>query len=157
MSVISVFKAESVLKPPELDLQSIQTWQRCFLVWAALVGALGVALAALGAHAFADVLIGKAELRFATALRMHLVHAPSLLILAGVLHLSSPRWWLAACLAMSLGSLVFCGGLYLAALGVSNALLPIVPIGGATLIGAWLLAVVAFLRAPRTGLLPSPR
>lgn len=113
---------------------------------AGLIGALAVALAALGAHAFADLLVGKAALRFDTALRLHLVHAPALLALACAFPLLRPRWWLAAASLMVAGTLVFCGGLYLAALGITEALIPIVPTGGSALILAWLiLAIAAFL------------
>ncbi len=87
--------------------------------------------------------------RFDTALRVHLVHAPALLALAMAATRLHPRGWLAACMLMSAGVLVFCGGLYLAALGAGDALLPIVPFGGSMLILAWLvLAVSAATRIP---------
>jgi uncharacterized membrane protein YgdD (TMEM256/DUF423 family) len=123
---------------------SAAPWPRRFLILACLFGATGVALAAIGAHALADILIGKAALRFDTALRMHLIHAPALLALAASAPLASSRWCLAACSLMSLGTLVFCGGLYLAAVGTSTALLPIVPAGGSALILSWLAAAVGF-------------
>ena len=49
---------------------------------------------------------------------------------------------------MAAGTLVFCGGLYLAALGVTEALVPVVPLGGSALILAWLVLAVAALRGP---------
>jgi uncharacterized membrane protein YgdD (TMEM256/DUF423 family) len=116
---------------------------------AGLYGALAVALAALGAHAFSELLVGKAALRFDTALRLHLVHAPALLALACALPLLRPRWWLAAASLMAAGTLVFCGGLYLAALGVTEALIPIVPAGGSALILAWLVLAVAAVLGPQ--------
>ncbi len=122
----------------------MQCAQRVWLIWAALLGACAVALAAIGAHMLADILVGKAALRFDTALRMHLVHAPALLALALSLRHARSRWWLVACILMSLGSLVFCGGLYLAAISGSTLLLPIVPAGGSALILSWLIAGVAF-------------
>lgn len=124
-------------------------WPRRFLVLAGVLGASGVALAAIGAHALADILVGKAAVRFDTALRMHLIHAPALLALAASLRSSSPRWWLAACSLMSIGTLIFCGGLYLAAIGISNRLLPMVPAGGSALILSWLAAAIAFWRGNR--------
>ncbi len=124
-------------------------WPSRFLILACLFGASGVALAAIGAHALADILVGKAALRFDTALRMHLIHAPALLALAASASLASRRWWLAACSLMALGTLVFCGGLYLAAIGGSTALLPIVPTGGSALILSWLVAAIAFAIGPR--------
>lgn len=119
---------------------------RIFAAIAGLYGALAVALAALGAHAFADLLVGKSALRFDTALRLHLVHAPALLALACAHPLLRPRWWLTAASLMSAGTLVFCGGLYLAALGITEALLPAVPMGGSALILSWLVLTVAALR-----------
>jgi uncharacterized membrane protein YgdD (TMEM256/DUF423 family) len=121
---------------------------RIFAAIAGLYGALAVALAALGAHAFADLLIGKAALRFDTAIRLHLVHAPALLALACAYPLLRPRWGLAAASLMAAGTLVFCGGLYLAALGVTEALVPVVPLGGSALILAWLVLAVAAARGP---------
>lgn len=125
-------------------------WPRLFLILACLFGASGVALAAIGAHALADILVGKAALRFDTALRMHLIHAPALLALAASLRHARPRWWLAACTLMSIGTLVFCGGLYLAAIAGNTLLLPIVPAGGSALILAWLAAAVSFAVGDRT-------
>lgn len=122
---------------------------RIFIAIAGLYGALAVALAALGAHAFADLLVGKAALRFDTALRLHLVHAPALLAVACAWPLSRSRWWLAAASLMATGTLVFCGGLYLAALGVTEALIPIVPTGGSALILAWLVLAVAAILGPQ--------
>jgi uncharacterized membrane protein YgdD (TMEM256/DUF423 family) len=117
---------------------------RWFLVFAAIVGASGVALAAVGAHAFAEILVGRSEIRFASALRMHLLHAPALIALAAAAAHAHPKWWLAALSLMGIGTLVFCGGLYLAALGISEAVLPVVPAGGSVLILSWVLAAVAF-------------
>lgn len=121
--------------------------QGLFLVLAGFYGASAVALAALGAHAFAELLVGRAALRFDTALQMHLVHAPALLALALAASTLRVRWWLAACSLMAAGVLVFSGGLYLAAFGISTALLPVVPMGGSMLMLAWLaLAIAAALR-----------
>ncbi len=126
-------------------------WPHRFLILASVLGAVGVALAAIGAHALADILVGKAAVRFDTALRMHLVHCTALLVLAASPTLSSRRWWLAACSLMSIGTLVFCGGLYLAAIGVSGMLLPIVPAGGSAMILSWLAAAIGFWRGGRPG------
>lgn len=124
------------------------TQTKVFVAIAGLYGALAVALAALGAHAFSELLVGKAALRFDTALRLHLVHAPALLALACAYPLLRPRWWLAAASLMALGTLVFCGGLYLAALGVTEAVIPVVPLGGSALILAWLVLAAAALIGP---------
>ena len=59
-------------------------------------------------------------------------------------------WWLAGCWLILAGVLVFGVGLYLAALGVSTALLPIVPMGGTSMMLGWLAAAVGFWRGPRS-------
>lgn len=122
---------------------------RPFLVASALLACTGVAIAALGAHAFSDLLVGPAAVRFETAQRMHLLHAPALLALAVAHHRSHEGWWLAACWLILTGVLVFAVGLYLAALGLSTALLPIVPLGGSSMMLGWLAAAFGFWRGPR--------
>jgi len=117
--------------------------QRVFLILAGLLGASAVALAALGTHAFSDLLVGPAAARFDIALRLHLAHAPALLALALAMSRLRPRWWSAACALMVLGLLLFCGGLYLAALGIGEWLLPMVPFGGSMLILAWMVLTLA--------------
>lgn len=119
---------------------------RLLLAFAALLAATAVAMAALGSHAFADILVGRAQIRFDSALRMHLMHAPALLALGTAYRYARQRWWQAAAALISGGCLIFCGGLYLAALGVSELVLPVVPAGGSLMIAGWLLAIVAFAR-----------
>lgn len=118
--------------------------QRPMLIFAALAAASGVALAALGSHAFADILVGKAATRFDSALKIHLLHAPLLFALA----LAAPyarraAWWIGS-VAVAVGMVVFCGGLYLAALAGNVTLLPIVPLGGSAIILGWIVLAVGF-------------
>lgn len=119
---------------------------RLVLAYAALLAATAVAMAALGSHAFADILVGRAQIRFDSALRLHLIHAPAMLGLGASYRYARQRWWQAAAILIGGGCLIFCGGLYLAALGVSAMALPVVPGGGSLMILGWLLAIVAFAR-----------
>jgi uncharacterized membrane protein YgdD (TMEM256/DUF423 family) len=124
---------------------------RLVLGFGALLAATGVAMAALGTHAFAEILTGKTALRFDSALRLHLMHAPALLALGAARRYARPRWWQAAAASISLGCIIFCGGLYLAALDLGTAILPIVPAGGSLMMLGWLLALVAYVRGPENG------
>ncbi|MCP5475072.1 MAG: DUF423 domain-containing protein [Rhodanobacteraceae bacterium] len=121
---------------------------RLVLGFGALLAATGVAMAALGSHAFADILVGKAALRFDSALRLHLMHAPALLALGATRGLARTRWWQAATIAIALGCIVFCGGLYLAALDVSAVVLAVVPAGGSLMMLGWVTALVGYVRGP---------
>jgi len=120
--------------------------QRTLLVAASLATASAVALAAIGSHAFADVLVGKAATRFDSALKIHSLHAPLLFALALAAPAANRGWWRAGCASICVGLAVFCAGLYLAALGASTLLLPVVPFGGSLLILGWLLITISFLR-----------
>jgi uncharacterized membrane protein YgdD (TMEM256/DUF423 family) len=130
-------------------MQAAQDRQaRLALGFGALLAATGVAMAALGSHAFADILTGNAALRFDSALRLQLMHAPALLALGAARSYARARWWQAAATSISLGCIIFCGGLYLAALDLGSAILAIVPAGGSLMMLGWLLALVAYIRGP---------
>lgn len=131
-------------------MPGIDRHARLLLGFAALLAATAVAMAALGSHAFAEVLIDRAAVRFDSALRMHLLHAPALLALGVASRYARINWWRAAGLLISAGCLIFSGGLYLAALGISEHLLPVVPGGGSLMMLGWLAAMMGFLRGPIT-------
>jgi uncharacterized membrane protein YgdD (TMEM256/DUF423 family) len=105
-------------------------------VLAALSGALAVAAGAFGAHGVE----GKAAEWLRTGGQYQLVHAVAALVAvrmgAGV----------AAWLFVG-GAAVFAGTLYLMAAGLPQWLGAITPIGGATLIAAWLCLAVSAGRA----------
>lgn len=116
-----------------------------FLRIAAVIGASGVVLGALGAHALTDRLEAREMLSFwETAVLYHLVHA--LAILAVAIFLNSPR---AASLRVALsgffwtlGVLCFSGSIYVLALGGPGAIFgPITPLGGLFFIAGWILLI----------------
>lgn len=111
---------------------------------AALLGFLGVALGAFGAHGLRDVLMktGRAD-AWATAVLYHLVHA---CILAAISLRRPPRaaWWLFAA-----GIVLFSGSLYLLALTNVRWLGAITPLGGLCFLGGWL-ALAFPSSAPRS-------
>lgn len=105
---------------------------------AGLLGAAGVALAAAATHAEGPALLGPAS-------AMCLAHAPAMLALLALRHLS--RTTLASALALGLGTTVFAGDLMLKQFhGVS--LFPYAaPLGGLTMIAGWLLIALGALAA----------
>lgn len=101
---------------------------------AGIVGALGVALGAFGAHGLRNVVTDPHLLDvWETAARYHLVHALALLAVAG--HPRQPK--LAGALFV-VGITIFSGTLYLMTLTGMRWLGAITPIGGVCLIVGWL-------------------
>jgi uncharacterized membrane protein YgdD (TMEM256/DUF423 family) len=118
-----------------------------FVVAGALLAALAVAAGAFGAHALTDRLSAERLATWETAARYHLVHALALVLLGAV----AARWpapllsvsgWL-----FTAGILIFGGTLYALALGGPRWLGAITPIGGASLIAAWIALAVAVARS----------
>lgn len=97
-------------------------------VLAALSGAMAVAAGAFGAHGTS----GQASEWLRTGGQYQLIHAVAALV-AMRLDARGPGWLFVA------GGAIFAGTLYLLALGSPRWLGAITPIGGAALIGGWLL------------------
>lgn len=105
---------------------------------AAISAAIAIGLGAFGAHALNDRLVAAGTLEaWKTAVLYHLVHSVALYFLAlrpsGLQNgsaLLAARLW-------SAGILLFSGSLYALALGGPTLLGPITPLGGLSLIAAW--------------------
>jgi uncharacterized membrane protein YgdD (TMEM256/DUF423 family) len=128
---------------------------RIWLVIAAVLGGLSVALGAFGAHGLPGFLkergVDEAELirrlaNWETAARYQMYHALALLAVfasakAAAPLLNTAGWcWLA-------GTLIFSGCLFVLVLTGVKILGAIVPIGGVLLIVGWILLAVAALRS----------
>ena len=118
---------------------------RSTLVAAGLLGASGVALGALGAHALEAFLAEKGTAHaWETASRYHIVHAVALLAIAVWLRHATGTaarraGWVARC--WTVGVVLFSGSLYGLALGGPRWLGPVTPLGGLALIAGWLFVV----------------
>lgn len=107
---------------------------------AAVLGFLGVALGAFGAHGLHDVLARNGrEATWETAVLYHLVHAAVLVALAR--GEKAPRL---ACWLFTVGIVIFSGTLYGLALTNMKWLGAITPLGGLALLGGWV--ALAFSR-----------
>lgn len=108
----------------------------------AVLGALGVAAGAFGAHGLKERLSAEALGWWDTASRYQLIHALALLA-TGLLerHRGTQLPWPAQLLLW--GTIVFSGTLYGLALGGPRWLGAVTPLGGAALIGGWLALALA--------------
>ncbi len=105
---------------------------------AAILGFLGVALGAFGAHGLKSMVAAErlVEARgwWQTAALYHLLHAVALLARASVAPQPGPSEW---CFAA--GIIVFSGTLYAIALGGPRILGAVTPLGGLLLLVGWAL------------------
>ncbi len=122
------------------------------LTAAALLGLTGVAIGALGAHAFRPQLSAEGYESFLTGSRYQLYHALALLALA----LGGPgrigrRWlgWIGSLWAG--GTVCFSGSIYLLVLFKLKAIFWVTPLGGSLLIVGWFLLFLAAWPARRAG------
>jgi uncharacterized membrane protein YgdD (TMEM256/DUF423 family) len=107
---------------------------------AGVVGALGVALGAFGAHGLKDVVADPSHIErwWATGARYHLIHAVALLGVAA--HPARPT---GAGVSFLIGIGLFSGSLYLMTLTGITKLGMITPLGGLAFITGWLLLALA--------------
>ena len=120
--------------------------QKQTLLAGAILGALGVALGAFGAHALKDLLIKNGRLEtFELAVRYQFYHVLALLFI-GILmeQYGSPRMnW--SSLSIFVGVVLFSGSLYLFALTNAKTFAMITPIGGLFLLGGWIVLIYAII------------
>ena len=123
---------------------------KTFLILAGFSGLAGIVLGALGAHALAETLRERETVEaWDTAVRYHFFHTAALLGLgvwlrlepAGALAAAAGACWTA-------GLLIFCGTLYILALGGPGFLGPVTPIGGILFMAGWVLLGLAAWRCP---------
>lgn len=119
-----------------------------FLQAGALLGALGVALGAFGAHALKDRLTASGRMEtFETAVKYQFYHALAL-VLIGLLAkeiISKNLTYSGYCFLG--GTLIFSGSLYLICFTGIKTFGAIAPIGGTLMIAGWLLLFWAVLKS----------
>lgn len=119
--------------------------------WLAVLGALfgltGVAAGAFGAHALKSWLPPERIGAFETAVRYQAWHALALFATAWVLQTWPGRIALAAGTCFAVGTVLFCGSLYVLALLGEPRFGIVTPVGGISLVAGWTLLVVAILKS----------
>jgi uncharacterized membrane protein YgdD (TMEM256/DUF423 family) len=131
-------------------LRAMQESMKGLTVAAGVLGFLGVALGAFGAHGLKDVLTERGSAgTWQTAVLYHLVHSVALLALTaywrGAAGIPSPALW--AGWSWTIGVVLFSGSLYWLALGGPKLLGPITPLGGLAFLAGWALVAWSALSA----------
>jgi uncharacterized membrane protein YgdD (TMEM256/DUF423 family) len=120
---------------------------RGWLITGALLAALAVLTDAFAAHGLRAVLEPAQLATWQTAARYQFLHAFALLVV-GVLAARLPgRWLSAAGACFALGTVLFCGSLYVLALTRLRALGMLAPVGGLAFVAGWLCLAVSAWRA----------
>jgi uncharacterized membrane protein YgdD (TMEM256/DUF423 family) len=119
--------------------------QRIILIIASILGFLGVAIGAFGAHALKTILEsnGRSE-TFELGTRYQFYHTFALLA-AGILADKIPGMNIAAIFFLA-GTIIFSGSLYILSLTGQTIWGAITPIGGILLLSGWLALVWAFYK-----------
>ena len=127
-------RERAVERPPEYAGRvAASTWA----VAGGVLGLLGVVMGAAGAHALEGRIAAESLDTIETAVRFQMYHAIALVALGGLGRVWRTRVVMLSGALLLLGTVVFCGSLYLLALldiGVSGA---VAPVGGLSLMAGW--------------------
>lgn len=122
--------------------------QKQTLLTGALLGALGVAFGAFGAHALKPLLTQHGRLEtYELAVRYHFYHAFALLIVGLLMEkwgVSTLRW---SSLLLFFGVFFFSGSLYFYSLTNVTAFAMITPVGGVLMIAGWAACIIALTKS----------
>ena len=111
---------------------------RTFTIAAAILGFLGVALGAFGAHGLETALVANGRTdTFETATRYLMYHALALLAVAWLEANASTQWPRRAGWLFIAGTIVFSGSLMVLAIFDLRLMGAIAPLGGVLLLGGW--------------------
>jgi uncharacterized membrane protein YgdD (TMEM256/DUF423 family) len=111
---------------------------RTFLLIGGVLGFLGVAFGAFGAHALRARLSAEMLAVFETGVRYHMYHTLAVLVVAAAIgHIGSARLLTAAGWFFTAGIVLFSGSLYALALTGVGTLGAITPIGGLLFLLGW--------------------
>jgi uncharacterized membrane protein YgdD (TMEM256/DUF423 family) len=123
----------------------IQCMDKTFMFAGALLGGVGVAVGAFGAHGLRGRLSPEMLAVFETGVRYHMYHALALLATSAFLPRIDGRAVVIAGWSFITGIVLFSGSLYALALSGISTLGAITPLGGLAFIVGWIsLAVAAF-------------
>jgi uncharacterized membrane protein YgdD (TMEM256/DUF423 family) len=118
---------------------------KTFMFVGALMGGIGVAIGAFGAHGLRGRLSPEMLAVFETGVRYHMYHALALLATGVIMSRVDGRAVVIAGWSFTTGIVLFSGSLYALALSGVTTLGAITPLGGLAFIIGWIsLAVAAF-------------
>jgi uncharacterized membrane protein YgdD (TMEM256/DUF423 family) len=127
-----------------------------YFIYSALLGAIGVALGAFGAHGLQKITTDEKIISsYQTAVQYQLYHSLALLITTSVADKLNTRYFRLAAIFFLIGILLFSGSLYLITLlkiqesSLVKFIGPVTPLGGLLLITGWLLLALAAINKKR--------
>lgn len=120
-----------------------------WIITAGVMGFLGVAIGAFGAHSLKDVLTEQTLKTFQTGVLYHLVHSAVLLALA----LSNYKFK-NSLIFITAGIILFSFSLYIYSITGIKFLAIVTPFGGVSFLLGWLFVILEALKGKDTTLLP---
>ena len=118
--------------------------QKQTLTMGALLGALGVAIGAFGAHALKPTLMANQGLdTYELAVRYQFYHAFLLLIIGLLMEKTEGKALRFSAICILVGVALFSGSLYALAFKTAKAIVFVTPIGGLFLIAGWVLLLIS--------------
>ncbi len=115
-----------------------------FIIAGGILGMFGVAMGAFGAHGLQAILEANGRVdTFNTASRYQMYHALGLLLVGVLAERSAEKWLAWAGYAMFIGTLIFCGSLYILAVFNVGWMGAVAPLGGTALVISWALILLA--------------
>ncbi|MBS9778659.1 MAG: DUF423 domain-containing protein [Gammaproteobacteria bacterium] len=125
---------------------------KVFLIFSGIFGAASVALAAIGAHAFYELLFENQQVEtFGKAVDYAMNGAVALLGVVAISHLFSNKWFILSGYLFIIGTFFFSGSLFVYTLAEVDSITRLTPVGGTTLIVAWLSLIIIALFCKKTG------
>lgn len=114
--------------------------QKTFILAGSILGALGVAFGAFGAHALKNMLTETNRLEtFETAVKYQFYHALALILVGIISQSITSKSMTYSGYSMLIGTLIFSGSLYLICFTGIKVFGAIAPIGGTLMIAGWVL------------------
>jgi uncharacterized membrane protein YgdD (TMEM256/DUF423 family) len=127
---------------------NVEIMQKFILITASVLGALGVAIGAFGAHAFKPLLEQYQRIdTFETGVKYHFYHTLALLAIGLSLNKVQDMFLTYSAFGMMLGILIFSGSLYLLSLFNLPKLGMVTPFGGLFLIIGWIFFAIGIYRS----------
>ena len=121
----------------------MRAMDRTFIFIGALLGFVGVALGAFGAHFLKARLSTDMLAVFETGVRYHLIHAVALLATAALADRVGERLLAAAGWLFTSGIVLFSGSLYVLALTGITTFGAVTPLGGVAFLAGWACLLIA--------------
>jgi uncharacterized membrane protein YgdD (TMEM256/DUF423 family) len=122
---------------------------KIFLIIGALLLSTGAMLSAYGFHGLADSLTDADRLSWRWAVQMQTYHSLALLVVTALnIQLGPSKLLVFSRWLFVFGMAVFCGSIYTTKMGAPASWGEVAPIGGGTIMLAWIITALAFVLTP---------